>query len=269
MPEDNNRPSSAAETAIAATAAALEKIPIYQDAIQPAAKQVGQALETVLGFANLLLRPLNSLNLAGSKVAERIDAAIREKLQDHPESDLVEPKAYIAGNAIWSMATSLDEKPLRDLYANLLAAASLKTMQDSVHPSFAEVIRQLTPQEALLFSSIKDDIAATQTQIHFKEGGGYKILNTRLHWPGETPKIVDYPSIENLVRLGLIRLDMNIHFTNSNHYNELLTQHNQIEEQLKIVPELKKCQIQKGICIFTDFGKAFSKVCVSSDTWTW
>lgn len=46
---------------IDATAGLVKAIPIYEDAVQPAAKQVGKALETVTKAVNVALAPVSLL----------------------------------------------------------------------------------------------------------------------------------------------------------------------------------------------------------------
>ncbi|OII05004.1 hypothetical protein BIU95_15875 [Curtobacterium sp. MCBA15_007] len=71
-------------------------------------------------------------------------------IEDIPEENLQTPKAIIAGPVVEGLGYSLDEPELKQLYLELLARASDDRIADSAHPSFVEVIRQLTSEEARL-----------------------------------------------------------------------------------------------------------------------
>ncbi len=64
------------------------------------------------------------------------------------EDDIVEPKANVAAQAMQGLGFSLDEPDLKEMYLNLLATASTKGRDHQAHPAFAEIIRQLTSEEA-------------------------------------------------------------------------------------------------------------------------
>ena len=54
-------PSGKIKNVIDATTGLFKAIPIYEDAIQPAAKQIGKALETVTKAVNISLAPVSLL----------------------------------------------------------------------------------------------------------------------------------------------------------------------------------------------------------------
>jgi hypothetical protein len=96
-------------------------------------------------------------------------------------------------------ASMQDEEDLHTRWAALLANAAASP--DSVHPSFIEVLRQLTPKDAKLLDDLYDSCAGKRdrtvqpwvTQISYAE-------SQRRKAEGENPK----ESFDNLIRLGLI-----------------------------------------------------------------
>jgi hypothetical protein len=54
-------PTGKIKDVIDATTGLVKAIPIYEDAVQPAAKQVGKALETVTKAVNVALAPVGLL----------------------------------------------------------------------------------------------------------------------------------------------------------------------------------------------------------------
>jgi hypothetical protein len=51
------------------------------------------------------------------------------------------------------LSYTFEEPSLKDLYLNLLATASDDRRADQAHPAFAEIIKQLTPDETKLLNS--------------------------------------------------------------------------------------------------------------------
>lgn len=66
----------------------------------------------------------------------------------------MEPEAYVAVPAIQAISYSMNSEELRNLYANLLAKAMNSDTKDMVHPSFVEIIKQMSPIDALVLNEI-------------------------------------------------------------------------------------------------------------------
>ena len=60
MPEENDKSGSITEI-VKAVGELADKVPVYQDAIQPAAKQIGKGLEVVAKAVNAALTPVEGL----------------------------------------------------------------------------------------------------------------------------------------------------------------------------------------------------------------
>ena len=138
---------------------------------------------------------------------------LAEKLEGVPEAELQSPKAVIAGPAIEGLGYSLDEPDLKEMYLNLLARASVQTTAPSVHPSFVDVIRQLSPEEAPLLSSLLATLRVPAIRIkrtqHPQEG--FSVVAEHVIALGndlEVPKWdARVPSwVENWQRLGLVHV---------------------------------------------------------------
>lgn len=76
------------------------------------------------------------------------------KIADIPDENLITPAASIAVPALEGLSYSFEEPSLKDLYLNLLATASDDRQADQAHPAFAEIVKQLTPNETKLLNSI-------------------------------------------------------------------------------------------------------------------
>lgn len=137
---------------------------------------------------------------------------LTEKLADVSEEDLVTPKPSIVGPAVQGLGYSLDEPNLKDMYLNLLAAASTASRAEDVHPSFVEVIRQLSSAECSHLNGIlarvrvpcvrikRDHTTGSYTSIH-EYLLDYSFANVAM--PAENPPKL-HAWINNWQQLGLV-----------------------------------------------------------------
>jgi hypothetical protein len=131
-----------------------EAVPVYQDVVQPAAKEIGTALQTVAKTVHVALAPISALVWGYEKIKDYLNDTLTEKLKHVPKERIVPPNLTVAGPAVEALRFSAHEPSLRELYANLLATAmDAKTAQEA-HPAFVEILRQLSPDEAHLVAYI-------------------------------------------------------------------------------------------------------------------
>ncbi|GHV39499.1 hypothetical protein FACS189490_03210 [Clostridia bacterium] len=68
---------------------------------------------------------------------EAYKASIYKKLKLIPEENVIEPKTQIVAQALDDSKFCVEEPALREMFAELIASASDKTKEDTVHPSFS------------------------------------------------------------------------------------------------------------------------------------
>lgn len=137
---DDNVP---AETGNALTRA------VYQDVLQPAAREVGHVLGRAVHVA---LAPVRGLVWTAERAEDWLEKEVSARLEKRgvPESSVVTPPPLIMAGVIRGLQVAgPDPDPnLRDLFANLLATAMTEGQTESTHPAFAEILAQLTSDEA-------------------------------------------------------------------------------------------------------------------------
>ena len=79
--------------------AGIEKVgePLYKDAVQPGAKELGQAVGTILGLLNTLLTPIALVNLRVKAIYERMSEKLKKGAEEIPPERQVEPPLEIIG----------------------------------------------------------------------------------------------------------------------------------------------------------------------------
>lgn len=127
-----------------------EAVPVYQDVVQPAAKEVGIALQTVAKTIHIALAPVSALVWGYDKIKDYLDKSLVERLKDVPPERIITPNPAIAGPTVEALRFTAHDSTLRELYANLLATSMDEKTAQEAHPAFVEILRQLTPDEARL-----------------------------------------------------------------------------------------------------------------------
>jgi hypothetical protein len=132
----------------------VEAVPVYQDVLQPAARELGVALQTVAKTVHIVLTPVSALVWGYDKIKEWLQVALTEKLKDVPPEEIVPPRVAIAGPAIEALRFAADEPILRELYANLLATSMSSKRQGKAHPAFVDIIKQLEANDVHILNAI-------------------------------------------------------------------------------------------------------------------
>lgn len=139
---------------------------IYGDIAKPGVMQVGIALATIVGLINTCLSPIKFLNEKTELNRQRNLEKLAERFSEIPPEDIIEAPPEIAV-PIAEKLVYISNKELRDLYIELLAKASTKDLNNKAHPSFVNIINNLSPDEALLLEYFKKNSVITP-QYFFK-----------------------------------------------------------------------------------------------------
>jgi hypothetical protein len=215
------------EVAAAATAAAgivkkaadkdsskarLARIAEESDMLLPAADAYARRVALKQNLLLQLYRPFGWLvGVSREYFAFDFGNDMADKIVDIPEEDLVTPPATVAVPAMLALSYSLDAPDLKEMYLNLLAAASDGRRTSDVHPSFAEVIKQLAPAEAQALRSVlvMPEVEMVRVTTSLSGGGFRMIYNNLINWhEGDPMAPTEHPSMEmyidNWIRLGLV-----------------------------------------------------------------
>ena len=136
-----------------------------------------------------------------------------EKTAGIPEEHISVPKLSVAVPALQALGYSIDEPALKDMYLTLLATASDDRVKDQAHPAFAEIIRQLSGEEAELLDVLLRipvlPIVKIRRQDKNRQYG--LLLNNVMDLTDDELGRVEHPSasmwIDNWGRLGLVEVN--------------------------------------------------------------
>lgn len=149
-----------------------------------------------------------------------------KKLAEIPEEYLATPSPSVAIPAMQGLSYSLEEPNLKEMYLNLLATATDDRMKENAHPSFADIIKQLSPREAsLLLDTLRSGLLPVVRLMRTVEEGVSGVLMVNYLLPladTNTGELAEEPSlpvwIDNWIRLGLIEVDYGRYLADEDRY---------------------------------------------------
>lgn len=260
------------EGTIKAVTGLVKEIPVYEDAIQPVAKEAGKALQTVGRTVNAALLPVRGLVWGIEKIEEFVQTKVTKKLSKVPVENICTPDPAVAGPALESLRYTGHKESLNELYANLLASAMDKETAKTAHPGFVEIIRNMSADEARLLEYIMGNQAAPVVDIKrvlLKQGGELKVselVSTLGYDAGLEHKDLSASYLINLERLGLVEIPRDGHLTKPDVYDRIINDGSvqAIMNQLNQGGEEYKGDFNKYYVRATVFGRQFSNACVVS-----
>lgn len=193
--------------------------------------------------------------------------SIAEKVLSIEESNLQEPSMSVVGPALEASRYYIEEKELREMFANVIAASMDKSKNDNVHHSFVEIIKQLSPIDAnnIKLFQVKGDYPIVQFKTVDLKNNSYGIVKTNV-FKGDFSDIIsgdeNAASITNLHRLGLLTISYEENYTDNQRYCFFRNSSLFIGLEQHINPQLTKIDIGEGIIRITPLGKAFINVCL-------
>jgi len=270
MGEENN--GSATKDIIDAVKGVAEAVPIYDDMVQPAAKELSKGLVTLAKTVNLALAPLEGVVWGYEKIKNIFMPKVEQRLKNVPPENIITPKINVAGPIVEALRYTGSEEALSDLYANLLATSMDKDTATTAHPAFTEIIKQLTPDEARIIALFQGDpympLVDIRQQTKMKpEQGHFTLLPNYSHLGEmagcEHPTLVP-AYIDNLIRLGLMEIPSGLSYTLPGIYDQL--ESSETAQSIKRAIESQnsdhEIDFKRKFLIITALGKQFAKVCV-------
>ncbi len=145
---------------------------VYDDLLRPSVCEVGNTLRTLIAAV------CNPVNMLGSYI-EELGGKIERKNENTPEESLKKPRDNVLIPSIINMSMCGDAPELRELYAELILKDMDKRTEHMVHPSYVSIIKELTPQEALVLVSFQNNESAQLfeecNESNHLNGGDYSI----------------------------------------------------------------------------------------------
>jgi hypothetical protein len=170
------------------------------------------------------LWPLELLNEKAKIALEKNLEKYRLRLIDLPENDIVGVPPEV-GVPISEKLTYVTNEELSDLYVNLLAKASRIDTAHLAHPSFVNLINNLSPDEAVLLRALHNNLPFITARRVTKKTGEFFVVGDLLTGLANklqlsfSNNLVAYFS--NYVGLGIIEIQRGIVSAHPKLYDQL------------------------------------------------
>lgn len=240
---------------------------LYEDALQPTVQEVGKFAARIPRAINAAFSGLDKWILNKEYAIDETKKLLERKLENVDPDKIVEPEAYVAVPAIQAISYSMNSEELRNLYANLLAKAMNSDTKDMVHPSFVEIIKQISPIDSLVFKTIMERGGNPLISLIYEnEEKDNLTINMNITDINIASIESINISIDNLIKQSLITIPSGRYYIEENLYDQLLssTQYKIAQQKFSSPPNGFKLTYKKGLIEKTSLGNAFYDTCVNN-----
>jgi hypothetical protein len=251
--------------AIEAVTGLAKAVPVYQDLLQPSAIEIGTNLQKAIHMA---LAPISGMVWGYEKIEEFVKVSVARRLEQVPLERIKTPLPQIAGPTLEALKYTGHDENLREMFSKLLATAIDEKTAMTAHPSFVEIIRQLSSDEAKICKLLKrSHLDSPVVNILEKTGDNREriyVLNfstlgyeAGCHFPKMIQRYLD-----NLDRLALIDVRFDRWIVDDNAYSVIEFHSDYCEIIQKLTDTGKAWRLEKGMILKTNFGVQFFAACV-------
>lgn len=250
------------------------------DALEEPAKALSMPLATNVGttIGDLWFLALGGVShkaeLRRAKYAielEKYKKDLEKKLNDIPEERRIEPNTQVVMNALTDSQSCVEEESLRDMFANLIAAACDADKANAVHPAFPGIIKQMSTVDAelLLLLGQDDKFPIVNIRVKLDKGGLTAATNVFIENTDRYSLQMQEAAVACLSMHGLVEVSYRIHFVQEERYAPFknvplyasIDQTKLFEAQPNIMISVIGAELEKGQIGLTALGKQFLKVC--------
>ena len=249
---------------------------VYDDGLSKPIQTFGNGLDKCLKFMGAIVYPsMYEYTQNAEYKLKEIDRKLAEKYHSIPEDKQVNPRMNIMGPAVELLKYNLDEQHIKDIFVNIMTNEMNLDKQSKVLPSYIEVVKQLSKDDAFMLKSIydlykrhhKNNYALIIIRLKsLNPQGGYTDIDKYII--GDANKEGNYTSLhtiklkpiifDNLTRLELVKTYDMVSLTNKEIYeiafSSLKSKYTNIKENYELIYE-------KGLFEITEYGLKFLEIC--------
>lgn len=248
---------------------------VYNDLGHPVAEPTGKLAGLVPRAIKAAFLPLEKWILKQEYNLKETEKILEEKLKDVPPENIESPEPYVAVPAIQNISYCMDNDALRELYAKLLAKSMVNDQKNKVHPSYVDIIKQLSPDEAKLLNylakhyySIPIPTISLRRENTKHDGIDlYQNFSILGELAGCDNMYNTQFMFDNLCRLRILEPNPKYTSLTNEKLYDPLKEHPFIVElkrkiQSQITDEYNVIEFEEGYMKLTEFGKQFCQICV-------
>lgn len=238
-------------------------------------EQIDKTSSLLIRTINAALSPLEKWVMQKEYNVVATQEILKKKLENINLENIITPPAYIAVPALQAISYCMDDEQLREMFAELLAKAMNSEEVDNVHPTYVEIIKQLSPYDAVVFKKLVKKIIVPCISVKYKskeKNVSYPISDLIVFEDFERyPLVPTQICLENLERLHLIEINRKSKLDVSDKYERLkqccaVMNQQFIDENKSILkPEEYEIEYDEFMIIIRAFGQFFARVCLGED----
>lgn len=233
--------------------------------VQPLGKEVG---EVTVRTVRLCLGGLRGIVWGFEQIHVYLQNAVSERLKDIPIDSIVEPNPRIAAPAVEALRYSNAEPDIRDMFANLIAADMNKNTKSAAHPSFVQIIKEMSSDDAkvllTLVNSGGECILCRGREYTDEHKGGFGQFDWAITLESGLPFRSELKGVYSLHRLGLVVMSEMVypinHVSSLDEYEKSLG-HQRYLDANKEKPGFRFERSMVGVYL-TPHGRDFAQTCL-------
>jgi len=136
-----------------------------QNIVNPSSKTLGERLSAIF---DLLFTPVEIAQIYKNHKIEMFKNKLCEEISAIPDSKRVIPPMNIVGPAIEVAKFYIDDEELRNMFVKLVASSMNSDKTAMTHPAFIEIIKQLSPLDAINITYFKRGVSSVIADYVFK-----------------------------------------------------------------------------------------------------
>lgn len=238
--------------------------------------QADKTTALLIRAVHAALSPLEKWVLQKESNIEQTRKLLEKKLKNVPVENIITPPMYIGVPALQAISYCMNDESLRNMYAELLAHAMNSDTVDNVHPTYVEIIKQMSPYDALIFQNLVKELVKPCISLRYEkmDASGYPIIDCFAFADIDSfPIIPTQISLENLERLRLIEINKNFHYSNENKYRELrqstglnkMLEEYVIDNENNLPSNEYKIVASEFAIMVRGFGQFFARACLGTN----
>ena len=198
-----------------------------------------------------------------AKDLEKFKKELEDSLETVPEQRRKEPTTQMVLKTLDEAKYCVEEEDLRQLFVTLLTSAT--DSGKNVHPSFAQIIGQMSSNDAKLLQCFNGNNEQPICNIKCylnKEKTSYDIVVRNIFLSGSSEMMPNEKniSISSLQHLGLIEMSFTEYFSNEDIYTPFLNSNMFLSAKKKY--SMYEIALEKGVAKLSPLGELFVSCCI-------
>lgn len=233
----------------------------------PLTKNIGQTFGDIWSLVfGEISHKANKARMRYAMDLEKYQNELLDAINKIPDNKRIEPSIQITAQALENSKYCISSKQLREMFVNLISGTMNSDLEPRIHPSFPEILKQLSKNDALMLQLLKQrhDLPIANIGVRTDECK-QTILYTNVcpFIPGDSSVDKCSVSISSLIRAGIAYTSFSRFLDDETAY-DLITINPEYNAALEICKHTNQTiYFQKGLCGLTDLGSDFIYSCVS------